>query len=114
MAVTAAPGPLGNCPLESHQVEHLVYQPNQVLPGRDATDRTGENVVEHQGRDTELGQLRTQSRLDHPVHTAAHEQDARFDVYCTDRVRKTHHPQNEPGCGAANCLLGNAPDIESR
>ena len=38
------------------QLEHVAEQADEVLPGRDGADRPGEDVVEHQRADRELGQ----------------------------------------------------------
>jgi hypothetical protein len=78
----------------------------QVLPGRNRADRAGENVIKEQCRHRELGQRTTHRFLDHPVHAAADEHAAGFDIKGPHRVTEQHDGENEPGSAFADHFLG--------
>src|SRR5208283_1793428 len=86
-----------NVQTDVNVVAGLVEQSNDILPGRHAADRAGQNVVEHQGGNAEFGQRTAHRFFDHPVHAAAHEHAAAFDVNRAYRIGKQHDPQDEPG-----------------
>ncbi len=93
-------------------VHQLVHQAGDVLAGGHARDRPGENVVEHQRRDAELGEGAAQRLFHHAVNAAAGEHRTAFDVDRAHREAEQHDAENEPGRGRADCLLGNAAGIE--
>ena len=86
--------------------EQLVQHANEILARRDAADRSGENVIEHQRRNGKLRQRSAQRFFHHAVHAAAHEHAAALDVHGANRVREQHDAENEPGSGLADELLG--------
>ena len=93
--------------------EQLIHQACNVLAGRNARDRPGEDVIEHQGRDAELGERAAESFLDDAIDAAAHEHGAAFHVNGTDSEREQHHAQNEPWRAFADRLFGDAAGVES-
>ena len=92
----------------------FVEQADDVLAGGHAGDRAGENVVEHQRGDAELGQRAAEGFFDDFVDAAAHEHRAAFDVDGAHRKREEHDSDNEPGGGFADGLLGDAAGIKGR
>ena len=92
----------------------LVDQPAKVKARADTADGTGQDVVEHQGGDRELGQGATHGLVHHLIHAAAHEHAAAFDVDGAHRVREQHDGQDEPGRSFADGLLGDAAHIVGR
>ena len=93
-------------------MQELVQQTHQVQARRHAADGSGQNVVEHERRNRELGQGSAHGLLHHAIHTAAHEHAAALDVDRTDRVGEQHDGEDEPGSGFANEVLGNGARIE--
>jgi len=94
--------------------EHFVDETRQVLARRDPADRAGEDVVEHQSRDGDLGQSRAHRLLDHAVDAAPHEHAAAFHVHLANRVGEEHHRQDEPGRCRPDGLLRDAAGVKSR
>ena len=74
----------------------LRHQADDVLPGRDAGDRAGQDVVEHQRGDRQLRQRPAHRLLDDAIDAAAREHRARLDVDGADGVREQHHAEHEP------------------
>ena len=89
-------------------------QPHDVLPGRNRADRPGEDVVEHQRRDRELGEEPAHGLLDHAVHAAADEQRAAFDIDRAHAVAEDHHGQDEPRGRRADRPFHDAADVVGR
>ena len=73
------------------EIEEVVEQADDVLPGRDAADRAGQDVVEQERRDRELGQAAPHRLLDDPVDAAADEHGAALDVDAPHGVAEEHH-----------------------
>ena len=90
----------------------LVEQADDVLAGGHAGDRAGEDVIEHQGGDAELGERAAERLFDDFVDAAAHEHRAAFDVDGAHREREKHDADDEPGCGLADSLLSDAAGVE--
>ena len=86
-------------------------QPDDVLTGRDAADRAGENIVEHQGRDGKLRQKAPHRLLDDPIDPAAHEQRAAFDIDVPHGIAEEHHRQNEIGGDRSDRRFDDPPDV---
>ena len=61
-------------------VDELVHQSGNVLPRGNAGDRPGQDVVEHQRRDADLGEGAAHRFLDDAIDAAADEHRAAFDV----------------------------------
>ncbi len=91
----------------------VVDQAGDVLSRGNAGDRPGQYVVEHQRRDTELGEGAAESFFDDTIDAAAHEHRAAFHVDGTDGEGEQHDAQNKPGSALANRLFGDAAGIES-
>ena len=70
--------------------EGVIDQSRDVLPGGNARDRAGEDVIEHQGGDADLGQGPAHGLLDHAVDAAADEHGAAFDVDGAHREGEQH------------------------
>src|SRR5262245_47379385 len=85
-----------------------------MLANRDARDGAGQNIVEHQGGDGQLGAGATHGFLHHPIHTAPREHRVRLHIHRTHGIRKEHHPEDEPWGRLPNGLLRNTTDIECR
>ena len=86
-------------------------RPDHVLPGGDGADGAGEDVIEHQGADGELGQPPADGVLDHAVDAAAREHGAAFDVDGPDGIAEEHDAEDEPRRGLADGLLADAADV---
>src|ERR1700681_2208622 len=82
----------------------FVDQADDVLAGGYTGDRPGEDVIEHQGGDAELGQGAAQGFFHDPVDAAADEHGAAFDVDGPHGERKQHDSDDEPGGGLSDCL----------
>ena len=95
-------------------VHQFVHQAGDVLARGYARDRPRQNVVEHQRRDAELRKRAAKRFLHHAVNAAAREHRAAFDVHCAHREAEQHDAENEPRCGRAYSLLGDAACVESR
>ena len=95
-------------------IDQLVDQSGDVVTGRNARDRPGKDVVEHQRRDTDLGKGGSQRFLYVAVDAAAREHGAALHVHHAHRHRKTHHAQDEPGRGFSHCLFGDADGVKRR
>ena len=65
---------------EVNEVGGLVEKADDVLPGRDAADGAGQDVVEHEGRNAELGERAAHGLFDDAVNAATDEHAATFDV----------------------------------
>ena len=89
-------------------------RPVMYWPGRHAGDRAGEDVIEHQRRDAELGEAAAQGLLDHAVNAAAGEHGAALHVDRAHREAEQHDAEDEPGGGGAYSLLGDAAGIKGR
>ncbi len=94
--------------------EGVIDQPGDVLAGGNARDGAGQDVVEHQGGDADLGQGSAQSFLDHAVDAAADEHGAALHVDGSHREGEQHDPQDEPRGRFPDGLLGDAGGIERR
>src|ERR1700691_6646658 len=92
--------------------DDFVDEANDVLARRYAGDGACEDVIEHQGGDAELGQSAAQGLFDDPIHAAADEHGAAFDIYRPHSERKEHDRDDEPGGGLAYGLLGDATGVE--
>ena len=96
------------------QLEQVVQEPDEVLAGRDAADRTGQDVVEQERRHRQPGQPAAHRLLDDAIHTAAHEHGAALDVDAPHAVAEEHHPQDEPGGRLADLRLDDPADVIGR
>ena len=94
--------------------KNIVDQAGDVLAGGYAGDRPGQDVVEHQAGDADLGQRSAQRLFHHAIHAAAHEHGAAFDVDGADGEGEQHDAQDEPRGGFPDGLLGDAAGIKSR
>src|SRR5208283_1107446 len=86
-------------------VHRFVDQANDVLAGRHPADRPGENVVEHQGRNAELGQGAAHSLFHHAIHATTDEHAAALYVNGANAVGEQHDAEDEPRRGLANVSL---------
>ena len=77
-------------------------QADDVLTGGHAGDRAGEDVVEHQGGDAELGEGAAEGLLDDAVDAAAGEHGTALDVDGAHREGEEHDAEDEPGGGLAD------------
>ena len=93
------------------QLEQFVDQTDHVLSRRHAADRSGQDVVEHQGRHRDFRQRRAHRFFDDAIDAAAREHRARFHVHGAHRVREQHDGENEVRRGAAAGLLDDAADV---
>jgi hypothetical protein len=92
--------------------QHFVHEAGDVLAGRDARDGAGEDVIEHQRGDAELGEGAAQGLFDYAVDAAASEHGTALDVDRAHGKGEEHDAEDEPGRGFADCLLGDAACIE--
>src|ERR1051325_2011756 len=88
--------------------EKFVDESADVLPGCNTRYGPSEDVVEHQGRDSDFRESATQRFLDDAVHAAADEHRAALDVHGAYGERKQHHADDEPRRRLAHRLLGDA------
>jgi hypothetical protein len=93
-------------------VHHLVHEADYVLAGGDAGDGPGEDVVEHERRNAELGEAAAEGFLDDAVDAAAGKHGTAFDVNGADGEAEEHDAEDEPGGGCADGLFGNAAGIK--
>ena len=108
-----------DCALGKRRAQMQVHvqfaeQAAQILARRHAADRPGQDVVEHQRRNAELGQRPAQRLLHRAVHAPAHEHAAALDVHGAHRIRKQHDRQDEPGSGLADEPLSFATGVIRR
>ena len=96
-----------------HVHAHVFDEAREVLAGGDGADGAGQDVVEEQGRDGELGQRAAHGLLDHAVDAAAHEHAARFDVERPHGIAEQHDREDEPGSALADDLFGVAAGVVS-
>ena len=92
--------------------KEFVDQSGDVLSRGNAGDRAGEDVVEHQRGDAELGERPAQRLFHHAVDAAAGEHGAAFHVNRAHSEGKQHHAQDEPWGRLADGLLGDAAGIK--
>ena len=92
-------------------LEKLVEEAAEILASRNAADRTGQDVVKHQGRNGEFGEAAAERLFYGAIDTAADEHTAAFDVHRADGVRKDHDVDNEPGSGLADVAFGFATRV---
>ena len=92
--------------------QHFVHQAGNVLAGRNTGDGAGEDVVEHQRGDAQLGESPAEGFFDHAVDAAAGEHGAAFDVHSAYGEAEEHDAEDEPGGSGANGLLGDASCIK--
>ena len=90
---------------------NILDKPREVLPGRNRADRAGQDVVEQQGRDRELGQGSPHGFFDDAIDAAAHEHAAGFNVKRPHGVAEQHDRENEPRCALADDFLGVAAGV---
>src|ERR1035438_4244599 len=90
----------------------VVDETRDVLSGGNARDRPGQDVIEHQRGNAELGERASERFFDDAVDAAAHEHGAAFDVDGAHGEGEQHHPQDEPGRALSNGLFGNASGVE--
>ncbi len=81
------------------------------MPGRHGADGPGQDVIEHQGGDGNLGEKGAQSFSYDPVHAAADEQRTTLDVYPAHGVAKEHDEEDKPWRGRSNGLLDDSADV---
>ncbi len=96
------------------QFRRLVEQARQIEAGADATDRAGQDVIEHQRRDGELGKCSAHRLVHDTVNAAAHEHGRAFHVDAADGVAEQHDAQDEPGRRLADGLFGDAAGVKGR
>ena len=98
---------------EMNEVCGFIEKADDVLPGGHAADRTGQNVVEHQGGNAEFGDRAAHGFFDDAINAATDEHAAAFDVDRADRVRKQHDAEDEPRSGLADVAFGLTTGIVS-
>ena len=94
--------------------QRLIDQADQVLTGGNAANGAGQDVVEHQRRNTEFGQRAAHGGFDHAVDAAAHEHAAAFDVNGPHRIGKQHDAEDEPRGGFADVAFRFATGVIGR
>jgi hypothetical protein len=100
--------------MPSRQFQHVAEESDEILPCGDGADGPGEDVIEHQGADGELGEPPADGAFDDLVHPAAGEKRAAFHVHGGDRVHEEHDRENEPRRGLADGLFADAADVVGR
>ncbi len=90
---------------------NVLNKPGKILSGDHRADRSGEHVIEEQGRDREFSKRPAHGFLDHAVNTAADKHAARFDVERSHRIAEQHNSENEPGSALADDLFGIASGV---
>ena len=94
--------------------QQLVDEPGNVLPGGNAGDRPRQDVIEHQGRDADLGEGAAKRLLYDAIDAAAREHGTAFDVNRANGEAEEHDRENEPWRGGADRLFRNAAGVEGR
>ena len=97
-----------------HVVQQFVQQSNQIKARRNAADRPGEDVIEHQRGNRELGQGFAHGFLDHAVNAAAHEHAAALDIKRAHSVGQQHDGEDEPRSAFADKVFRNGAGVERR
>ena len=90
----------------------LVQQAGNVLPGGNARDGPGQDVVEHQRGNAQLGEGAAQSLFHHAIHAAAGEHRAALHIHGAHRKGEEHDAQDEPRSRLAYRFFRNAAGIE--
>src|SRR5262249_13215559 len=108
VVVVQAEGVVGG---RAGQAEDLHQPAHDVAAGGDAAGRAGEDVVEHQGGDRQLGEEAAEGLLDHAVVAAADEQGRALDVHRADGVAEEHDGEDEPRRRRADGVLDGGPDV---
>ena len=93
------------------QLEQVIQQADDVLPGRDGAARAGQDVVKQERRDRQPGQPTPHRLLDDAVHPPAHEHGGALDVDAAHRIAKEHHGQDKPRRRLADLRLDDASDV---
>src|SRR4051812_23947024 len=92
----------------------VVEQPNDVLPGGDAGYWPGQDVVEHQRRDADLGKGAAQRLLDDAVDAPTSEHRAALDVNGAYGIGEEDNPEDQPRSSFADSFFCEACGVESR
>src|SRR3989475_4928502 len=115
MAITAEPAAVGIATGRWIRSSSSFVSPTMYWPARrDAADRAGQHVVEHEGRHRELGERPPHRLLDDAVDAATHEHGAGLDVDAAHGIREQHDRADVPGRGLADRLLDDAADVVHR
>ncbi len=93
-------------------IDQFVEKPSDVLPGGNAGDGAGEDVVEHQRGNAELGEAAAERLLDYAIHAAARKHRTAFDVHRTHGEAEQHDAENEPRGCRAHRLFGDATCVK--
>ncbi len=92
--------------------EHFVHQADDVLACGNTGDGPGENVIEHQGGDAELGEGAAQGLFHNAIDAAAGKHGAGFNVDGAHGKGEEHDAEDEPGSGFADRLFGDAAGVK--
>src|ERR1051326_2020533 len=93
--------------------EQFVYKADKVMAGRNTTDGSGQDEVEHQGRDGKLCHPAAHGFLHNAIDASAHKHAAAFHIERAHCVRQKHDAEDEPRRGLAKSLLSYGTCIES-
>src|ERR1019366_920368 len=103
-----------NVNVVTEMMEGVGKKSSNVLACGYRADGAGENVVEQERGNRQLGQSPAHGLFDHPVDTPANEHRARLDVDGPNRVAEKHDRKHEPGSAFADDLLGVAAHVVRR
>src|SRR5438445_1007979 len=95
-----------------HICQQLVQETHQIEAGGYATDRPGQDVIEHQRGDGELRERRTHGFFHDTIDATAHEHAAALDVDRSNSEREHHDGEDEPRSCLADEVFGNCTRVE--
>jgi hypothetical protein len=90
-----------------------LIRPAMYCPGGNAGDRTGQDVIEHQGGNAEFGEGAAESFFHDAIDAAPHEHGATLHIDGADSEGEQHDAQNKPWGAFADGLFGDASGVES-
>ena len=91
---------------------HFIHQSCNILSGGHTGDRSGKNVVEHEGGYADLGKGAAQGLLHHAVNAAAGKHRTALDVDRANRKTEQHDAEDEPWRGCAHRFFSDAAGIK--
>src|SRR6187402_2284484 len=92
---------------------HFVNKTDDILSGGYARDRSSQNVIKHQGGDTDLGKCAAERFLHNSVDSAPCVHGAALHIESADRVCEEHDAKDEPWCRLADCFFCDSAGVKS-
>ena len=97
-----------------HHLRGRNEQTHDVLSGRNGTDRTGEDIVEHQGRNRKFGQKPAHRFFHNAIHAATHKERTAFDINQRNGAAEEHDDEDEHGRRRTDGAFDDAANVIGR